>query len=65
MEQVKDLCKMESCDPINCKLRHPRKCKYFETFGNCKFGNYCAYSNLPSEDKGKIKDLEKMIQTAK
>ena len=59
LEYVKDICNVESCDTDKCIQRHPIKCKLFSFYGYCKFGNYCAYSHSPSEDKVKINDIEK------
>ena len=36
-----------------CSARHPRMCKYFQKFCQCKFGSGCSYlhvNNFPSID---------------
>ena len=62
LEHKKDICEKENCEIEYCIMRHPRKCKFFALYGNCKFGNYCAYLHTPSEDKEKMIYLEKVIQ---
>ena len=65
LEHINDICEKKNCDIERCFLRHPTKCKFFAINGNCKFGNYCAYLHSPSEDKEKIKDLEKVVLETK
>ena len=60
-EHVKELCKKESCDIEDCKLRHPINCKFFAVYGNCKFGTYRAYSHLSSKESDKIIKLEQSL----
>ena len=49
------------CQDESCLLRHPYKCRYFYLYGNCKFGDGCAYVHGESEDKVKIKCLEEKL----
>ena len=32
-----------------CDKRHPYRCSYFEIYGRCRFGTFCAYIHV--EDK--------------
>ena len=42
---VIEKCPDPRCTVLNCPLRHPRPCKYFRMFQNCKFGDHCAYEH--------------------
>ena len=37
------VCENDKCSIQNCSLRHPRFCRYFGKFNNCKFGTYCKF----------------------
>ena len=54
---VEEICGDSSCDRENCVLRHPVACRYF----NCKFGERCAYLHKDSDDKVRMKKLEKKL----
>ena len=42
---VEELCKIQGCSSDSCVSRHPRRCRYFNLFGTCKFRDNCAYSH--------------------
>ena len=42
------MCKKFPCRDDKCMLRHPRTCRYYSSFGKCKFGKSCAYLHLDS-----------------
>ena len=58
---VNESCGTSDCQDESCLLRHPYKCRYFYLYGNCKFGDGCAYVHRETEDKVKIKCLEKKL----
>ena len=68
---VEEICNSQACNVTNCIKRHPQVCKYFCSFGRCKFGDSCAYVHeLPQNQvmieiqvlKYGIKELDKQIQ---
>ena len=45
---------MESCETVNCPMRHPRPCKYFNIYKRCKFRSFCLFAHekeSPSSSK--------------
>ena len=46
-----------TCNAKLCKLRHPKRCKFFDMNSRCKFEN-CAYAHLKDEKEVKIESLE-------
>ena len=42
---VESICEDSSCNLILCENRHPVICKFFSTFGRCKY-NPCSYKHL-------------------
>ena len=60
-QHVMDICQNLSCYLATCVKRHPRVCKFFLSYGRCKFDNSCAYLHhhfLDSTDE----NLRKMKQ---
>ena len=47
--QVNELCDREGCDTTSCDKRHPKPCRYWRDYGNCKFQNYCLYGHRSYE----------------
>ena len=57
------VCEDMHCEITNCERRHPLSCKYFETFGRCRF-NPCSYAhvaatNFTSVNSETVANLEK------
>ena len=54
-------CSNFPCKDSECRtrLRHPKPCKFFVVYGNCKFGNNCSFLHLP------LNNSEKEIETLK
>ena len=65
------------CEKVNCPKRHPRKCKFFQEYKRCKFGDFCSFdhtfANLNYDTievvkkelenvKAKVDALEKQIE---
>ena len=42
-------CSNFPCLDHNCKSRHPRICRYYSSFGRCKFEDTCAYLHYSPE----------------
>ena len=40
---IEEICQNLTCNVVTCLNRHPRVCRYFASFGRCKFGDSCAY----------------------
>ena len=58
---IKEICRISDCQEPACELRHPQTCKYFRIYGNCKFGDACAFLHEASEEKIKIDALEAKV----
>ena len=58
---VNESCSNSDCQDESCLLRHPYKCRYFYLYGDCKFGDDCAYVHGESEDKLRIRSLEEKL----
>ena len=43
------------------RLRHPKPCKFFSSYGNCKFGKDCSFLHLPLTNYEKEIDALKAI----
>ena len=59
------ICEENGCSISDCKLRHPRKCRYFVQFQYCKFGSFCKFSHKieeSSESKKEIDNLKNEIR---
>ena len=52
------------CDNNGCIKRHPKKCKYYERNGNCRFEN-CAYSHEKEGNNLKIEVLSNQVAVLK
>ena len=77
-KHVNEICQDQSCNLSTCLMRHPRICKFFFSYGRCKFGEFCAYlhrqfsesidvklRNLEEQLKAEIVNLKKEIETIK
>ena len=49
-----------NCEVQKCSFRHPRKCRYYLDYNNCKFGNYCKFSHDVIPKKKHIEEIEKV-----
>ena len=62
---VNEVCKKHlQCKDSTCTLRHPKKCKTFSAFGNCKFVK-CAYFHVKDEVDLKVEMLENYVKKLK
>ena len=43
-------CQNVHCAVRDCSFRHPRICRYFRDYRNCKFGDYCKFKHEASEN---------------
>ena len=59
---VKEKCGQENCVIENCRLRHPKSCKFFLLYLNCKFGDYCHFEHTENEQTKEIKLLKAKIE---
>ena len=50
----KKLCENQTCDILNCFLRHPKNCKFYTEYKRCKF-DPCAFKHIENDD-----DIENM-----
>ena len=62
------VCDKHDCEHETCSNRHPRRCRYFQQFGRCKFGTYCAFLHIPLHDdhidlENEMKSMEAQISS--
>ena len=62
------VCDKHDCEHQTCSNRHPRRCRYFQQFGRCKFGTYCAFLHVPLHDdhidlENEMKSMEAQISS--
>ena len=53
------------CENPECSKRHPKSCKYFYQFGECKFREACAYSHKKEIKNNKVEELEREVAELK
>ena len=53
-------CENGECSVIDCDLRHPRKCKFFMEYRNCKFRDYCKFSHEILDDRIKSDEINEL-----
>ena len=59
------LCENVRCKVLDCSLRHPRKCRFFQNFHYCKFGNYCKFQHKENNVEKDIEAIEKQLKDVK
>ena len=67
-QHLKETCRQENCDLSSCHRRHPRKCKFFFYYGECKFAYSCSYSHEVATQDNQVsiaafKDLEVKVKS--
>ena len=50
-------CPSENCEDELCDRRHPNACKFYESYGNCKFGSYCRYKHSVQNKSNEIDEM--------
>ena len=67
-QHISEVCLETSCDIQNCPRRHPKRCKFYDLYNRCKFGDYCAYAHRENYQvqeinllKVKVEQLEKVL----
>ena len=57
------ICTETNCDIRNCRNRHPKECKFYQSQEFCKFGPSCMYDHKATDQtkslKDKFEDLQK------
>ena len=59
-KHVEEICSEKTCNQTTCEKRHPRLCKYFVKYGDCKLGSICAYSHINNQ-KMELEKLEDKV----
>ena len=59
-QHIQEKCSNEKCEILRCSLRHPKICRYFRDFGNCKFGEWCSFRHEIKVNKD-IEDMKKTL----
>ena len=59
----KILCENLNCEVRECKLRHPKQCKFLRDYGYCKFGEWCYFSHkelrkMSNAENEELKELK-------
>ena len=44
-QHVKEVCVNKACEISTCSLRHPKICKFYREYGQCKF-NPCLFRHV-------------------
>ena len=53
----------ETCEAkIECKKRHPKKCKKYETERGCRFGFDCCYLHVSQQSANKVSATKPMSE---
>ena len=59
-----EICKEASCVLETCLKRHPRICRFYRFYNNCKFGEFCQFSHDLKENKcGNSERINKLEKT--
>ena len=69
-QHVDEICDSEGCEIERCFRRHPKQCKFYLFYRNCKFGSCCKFVHKDlansHEDvqsmKSKIEELENALK---
>ena len=68
-QHINELCENRSCEISSCVKRHPSKCKYFNIYKRCKFGEFCSFLHVESRNDKvldeKVKSLEADVESLK
>ena len=59
---VAEICTEENCEIESCSRRHPRACRYFESYKRCKFGEYCLYAHKVDPNTKEIEELKETLK---
>ena len=59
------MCENESCKVLDCSLRHPKKCRFFQDYHYCKFGNFCKFLHKAIDDDKDIEQIQKQLKYVK
>jgi len=70
-----EICEKKGCVGTQCEKRHPIVCFFFNKFGRCKFGVYCAYRHNKTKEqilleefeilRNEVNDLKKELKESK
>ena len=57
MKHLEKLCDSENCEIVNCEMRNPKDCYFYNFYGSCKFGEYCRYHHRAIENNSIVKGI--------
>ena len=57
-KHIDTLCENDRCSNSDCKLRHPRNCRYYFRYKYCKFGQYCKFSHKEEKNEQSDKEID-------
>ena len=57
---VNKICEDRNCDIRTCRKRHPKTCFFYKTYGRCKFGSYCKFKHIETNNKTYEEENERL-----
>ena len=58
LRHVKELCSERDCEIDKCCRRHPRECRFYRDYNRCKFGEFCFFTHLVTQQKVVMSDVK-------
>ena len=40
---INDMCEDSECEVQFCIRRHPKRCRFYDQYKRCKFGDFCSF----------------------
>ena len=56
------LCENGKSETKKCPYRHPKKCRFFVMYRNCKFGEFCRFGHDIIEDGKEVEKLKQQLE---
>ena len=63
-----NICENGQCEVRKFPLRHPKKCRFFVMYKNCKFGTFCRFNHVfidVFKDSEEIEKIKKQLDEVK
>ena len=58
-QHIIEICQTKDCPAENCIKRHPKMCKYINTY--CRFGDKCCYKHVTTDTQENTLELEAKV----
>ena len=59
-QHITEKCENLNCEIENCLQRHPQECRYFRSYGRCKFSEFCFYEHKVGDKTTPRNEFEKV-----